>query len=587
MESLKKAAPERLLVVDDEPAVVEVMTEFLTEQGYQVRAETTAEDGVEALEAWQPDAVLTDINLPGQSGMALVRAAKDRDSEACVIVMTGQATTRTAIEALRHGAYDYIQKPFDLMELRQTIERGIRTRRLAEANRSLLEELRTANLALQRHEQELQAKVHLATWQMTTLFDLSKKMSRDLSLQFRLGFVVEKAAELTGGKKSLLFLKNEDGDFVASAAHGLESSRIAGISFRTGEGLSGLAARDQIAVRRMAQPELWEANGRPDPLASLAKESALIVPLVADTEVLGTLAVLDKSAGFQSADEHFLTLFAGSAAIAIHNSILHERTLELDRLKSEFVAVVSHEIRTPLTVIKGVLELLTDDRYWQVDDKQAQLLGMASANAERLLRLINDILDFSKLQSASLPMSFAPGCLSQIVRSATENLATLVSERGVQIVLEVSDELPVVLMDEHRVGQVVTNLLSNAIKFSPPAAQVTVTAKAHEREIVIQVSDQGEGIAPKDISKLFQKFTQLDTSSTRKAGGTGLGLAICKGIIDAHGGRIWVESETGKGSVFSFSLPLAGPPEPAEGAKLETATFVASLTAPIDSTASD
>jgi signal transduction histidine kinase len=252
-------------------------------------------------------------------------------------------------------------------------------------------------------------------------------------------------------------------------------------------------------------------------------------------------------------------LFAGSAAIALSNSILHERTLELDRLKSEFVAVVSHEIRTPLTVIKGVLELLTDDRHWQVDEKQGELLRMATANSERLLHLINDILDFSKLQSASLPMSFAPGLLPQVIRASAGNLSHLAGERGIQLGLEMPNDAPLVIMDEQRIGQVVTNLLSNALKFSPRGSTVTVTVKVEEQALHVSVKDEGEGIAPKDMSRLFQKFSQLDSSTTRKAGGTGLGLVITKGIVEAHGGRIWVESEIGLGSAFHFTLPLSGP----------------------------
>jgi signal transduction histidine kinase/DNA-binding response OmpR family regulator len=551
--------PVRLLVVDDEPAVIEVVLDFLTESGYEVRAVHSAEEGLGELARWHPDAVLTDINLPGQSGIELVRAVRGRDPEACVIVMTGQASTRTAIEALRHGAYDYVQKPFDLHELQQAIERGVRARRLAEANRALIGELKEANEALQRHERELQQRVQIATHQMSTLFDLSKSMAKDLSLQFRLAFVCEKSAELTGGRRSVLFLRSDGEDaYAARAAVGVEGARLQGLAFGPGETLGGVAVEHQVAIRR-AGAAIAEEGKADEPLRALAPESVLIVPLVADRVVLGAVVVLDKPGGFTQHDEDSLTLFAGSAAIALNNAILHERTLELDRLKSEFVAVVSHEIRTPLTVIKGVIELLADDRYWQVDDKQAQLLTMAQSNAERLLRLINDILDFSKLQSANLPMSFAAGHLAQVVEAAADNLQPLLEERGVRISVQLAPDLPLLILDEHRVGQVLLNLLSNAVKFSPKGATVTVAAAIAGDDVVVTVRDEGEGIAPKDLPRLFQKFSQLDSSSTRRAGGTGLGLAICKGIVEAHGGRIWVESEVGAGSTFHFALPLGGP----------------------------
>src|SRR5262249_4681809 len=198
-------------------------------------------------------------------------------------------------------------------------------------------------------------------------------------------------------------------------------------------------------------------------------------------------------------------------------------------------------------------------RHWQVDEKQGELLRMATANSERLLHLINDILDFSKLQAASLPMSFAPGILPQVIRSSASNLSHLAMERGIQLALEMPNDVPLVIMDEQRMGQVVTNLLSNALKFSPRGSTVTIAVKVSEASLHVWVRDEGEGIAPKDMSRLFQKFSQLDSSTTRKAGGTGLGLVITKGIIEAHGGRIWVESEIGQGSSFHFTLPLSGP----------------------------
>jgi signal transduction histidine kinase len=219
--------------------------------------------------------------------------------------------------------------------------------------------------------------------------------------------------------------------------------------------------------------------------------------------------------------------------------------------------VVSHEIRTPLTSIKGGVELLSDPRYFKNDEKQTKLLTIAHANTERLLVLINDILDFSKIESSSLRIQREPHPVGPVIATATENLKTLLSERHIDLRVLVAPDLPEVYIDPDRISQVLTNLLSNAIKFSPDSGRIEVSATALRGSVRIGVKDHGEGIAPGNMSKLFQKFSQIDPSATRKAGGTGLGLVISKGIVEQHGGSIWVDSTPGHGSTFYFTIPIA------------------------------
>jgi signal transduction histidine kinase/ActR/RegA family two-component response regulator len=554
--------PARILVVDDEPTIVEVVSQHLGSLGHQIVSVHTAEDAFDQLGRWRPDAVLTDLNLPGASGLEVVRAAKEKDAEVCVVVITGQATADTAIDALRHGAYDYVQKPFDLVDLERTLERGLEARWLAHTNRSLLEELK-------RHERELSRKVQLATWQMKTLFELSSRLSRDLNLDFRLQFVCEKSVELTAARSSVLFLRVEadEEEFAARASQGLQPLQWAPLRFQGSASLCGKAIAERVAIRRVGPGVTAAADGLDAAWTRLAAESILIVPLVTEQGVLGALVVLDKAGGFTQEDEDFLTLFAGSAAIALENAILYERTLELDRLKSEFVAVVSHEIRTPLTVIKGALEILGDDRLWTLDERQGRLLEGAQANCDRLLVLIRDILDFSKLDSNAMVMNFETASLSEVLRTAVGDLSPLLAQHDLELVQEIAADLPPVVLDEYRILQVVTNLVSNAIKFSTPGHRVHLRAETQDGSVVVHVRDEGEGIAPRDRKRLFKKFSQVDSSTTRKVGGTGLGLVICKAIVEAHGGAIWCESEIGSGSTFSFRLPVAGPGDAATGRK--------------------
>ncbi len=557
LSGVEGALPGRILVVDDEDAVADVFRDYLALMaGHEVETCSSGRAALLAFNEFAPEVVLTDLNLDrDMSGLDLMRALKVMNPDVPVILVTGQVSISSAVAALREGAYDYITKPCDLEELGQLLGRALASRRLTETNRNLMRELTVANDILSRHEAELRERIHVATWRMRTLFELSKDIARDLGFEFRSRVICEKARQITGAARSALFIAGEeDGRFCARAISGLEGE-LPVLSFAAGQGLNGVVTESQSPLRRAGA--ITEASLGLPALADGLPEGALVVPLVADARVVGTLTVLGKAGGFTQDDEDFLALFASSAAIALTNSLLFEQTLEIERLKSDFVAVVSHELRTPLAVVLGNLELLGDERFWTLNPQQSQFLKSATTNSHRLLLLINDILDFSKLENSSLPMTKSPNELSGVVKAAAENLTRLFEERELNLRLDLAQDLPLAEIDEQRIAQVLTNLISNAIKFSPAGAPVEVTVCQEGSAAVVRVRDHGDGIRREDIPRLFKKFSQLDSRSTRKVGGTGLGLAICKGIVEAHGGRIWAESEPGEGSTFAFTLPLA------------------------------
>ncbi len=230
---------------------------------------------------------------------------------------------------------------------------------------------------------------------------------------------------------------------------------------------------------------------------------------------------------------------------------------EVDRLKDEFVSIVSHELRTPLTSIRGSVQLVLDDPGSVPNAEHQQLLQIALNNCERLVRIINDILDISKMESGHLTLNPKPCQVADMVRQSIQVVEG--SARAAQVTIEarLPAVLPPVLVDPDRIVQALVNLLANAVKFAPPNSIVTVTAIASEQTVMVGVADQGEGIAPENLARLFQKFQQIDSSSSRRKGGTGLGLAITKTLVELHGGRIFVDSEPGKGTRFSFTLPAA------------------------------
>ena len=388
------------------------------------------------------------------------------------------------------------------------------------------------------------------------------EIGANLELQPRLVRIAETAARLVSARAAVIYLQSEEtGEFRGVAARGVVSPLLddGSAQFLAGDGWLGRVAAEQNAERQGGPDhDRFELPGLQGPVAS----EAVAVPMVQGRQAIGVLVVMDPPHGFTDDDVEFLRMFATQAAVQVRNSQLFEHTKVLDRLKSDFVAVVSHEIRTPLTSVKGAVELLADNRYFQNTEQQTKLLAIAHANAERLLLLINDILDFSKLESASLPMTIERQRLEPVVQQAAQNLRMLLEERRIKLEMSLPEQLPDALLDAHRITQVVTNLLSNAIKFSPPGGAVRIDASVVDRVLRVSVCDHGEGIAGKDLPKLFKKFQQIDSGSTRKVGGTGLGLVISKGIVEQHGGRMGVESSPGGGSTFWFTLPAA------EGAEL-------------------
>jgi PAS domain S-box-containing protein len=231
------------------------------------------------------------------------------------------------------------------------------------------------------------------------------------------------------------------------------------------------------------------------------------------------------------------------------------REKEIDRMKTEFISTVSHELRTPLTSIKGSLQLLLR-KGDGLGASQKNLLDICLRNTDRLVRLINDILDLTKIEAGKMAYRPEPWDLTKIVDAAVSGIQAMAHERKVTVEIMISPALPQVLCDFDRLTQVMINLLSNAVKFSPPESKIYLEATPEEEDQCVEVSirDQGPGIAPDDLNKLFKKFQRVGDITA--AGGTGLGLAICKAIIEEHGGSIWAESSIGQGSRFAFILPI-------------------------------
>lgn len=272
----------------------------------------------------------------------------------------------------------------------------------------------------------------------------------------------------------------------------------------------------------------------------------------------GRLRVLVENTNRFASGKELLAPMKGSDEIAHLDSVFHDMVQTVDeanKMKQQFVSVISHELRTPLMNLQGVMELLEDGLYGELNEAGLQQIATARISTQRVMTLINDLLSIDKLQSGMLDMLPREMLLSEVIESSAQTVRNLSMRKDITIDISAVEEIELIA-DPDRIIQVVTNLLSNAIKYSE--AKTTITVSTERREdagmMRVKVKDQGRGIPPESRDKIFERYVQVRESDSKV--GTGLGLAICKAIIVQHGGEIGVNSEVGEGSEFWFDLPL-------------------------------
>jgi len=293
--------------------------------------------------------------------------------------------------------------------------------------------------------------------------------------------------------------------------------------------------------------------------------SYLGVPFVMKDEVLGVLVLLTREEHEFTPDEiEFQSTLAGQVAMTIHKSRLYEQIKtqadELEKANKEicdFTAMIAHDLRSPLNQVLGVSELMTESVFGPVTEDQKKWLGKVTETARQLVNLVNDFLDVSKLEAGRIDLTIDDVDLEKLLDASLDNFHFLAGERGVVIRKNINDSVLRIQGDRRRLEQILSNLLSNALKFTPPDGVIEVGAASTDAEAKVWIKDTGVGIASDEIGKLFEKYKQTTSGKTSEHKGTGLGLVICKMIVEAHGGKIWAESEVGKGSTFTFTLPVS------------------------------
>jgi two-component system, NtrC family, sensor kinase len=453
------------------------------------------------------------------------------------------------------------------------IRRG-EVRPFSEAHISLLQTfadqavIAIENVRLFRELQQRTAQLTRSVQELHALGEVGRAVSSTLDLQTVLTTIVSRAVQLSGLDGGVVFEYEADTqEFVqrvATETGGALAEARRTTRIRKGEGVLGQTAitLEPVQVPDIIVPGAYAGRLR-GTLIEAGVRAILAVPIVREGQLIGCLGVTRNHPGeFPAETIELLRTFATQSALAIQNARLfreiEDKSAQIEgasRHKSEFLANMSHELRTPLNAIIGFSEVLVDRMFGELNEKQDEYLKDIFASGQHLLSLINDILDLSKIEAGRMELEVADFDL----RSAIDNALILVRERasrrGITLGHSVDERLGPIRGDERKVKQVLLNLLSNALKFTPEGGRIDVSAAEHDGVAEIAVTDTGVGIAPEDQEAVFEEFRQVG-SADKKVEGTGLGLALSRKFIELHGGRIWVKSQAGQGSTFTFTLPV-------------------------------
>jgi signal transduction histidine kinase/putative methionine-R-sulfoxide reductase with GAF domain len=427
--------------------------------------------------------------------------------------------------------------------------------------------------------QELEARTSelaRSVGELKALGEVGQAVSSTLDLQTVLSTIVGHAVQLSGTDSGVIYEYDEGGqEFHLRASHRMEEELVEAIRaapIRQGEGATGRATTTRAPVQvinLLEERELGATRLRPI-AARLGYRSVLAVPLLREERILGALTVWRKQAGsFSPEVVQLLQTFATQSALAIQNARLFReiedkgRQLEAaNRHKSEFLANVSHELRTPLNAIIGFSEVLGERLFGELNEKQAEYTEDILSSGRHLLSLINDILDLSKIEAGRMELEVTTFHMPDAIENALLLIRERASRHGIKLERIIDDRLGDFTGDERKVKQVLVNLLANAVKFTPEGGCIKVEARLGDSAVITSVTDTGVGIAREDHEAIFEEFRQVGSNYAQKREGTGLGLSLTRKFVEMHGGKIWVESELGKGSTFTFTLPINPHPFP-------------------------
>lgn len=572
-------AKETIVVVDDEAPARTAVARILRASGYTVHALPGGQEAIDFAMSQPFDVLLTDFRMPGGlDGLTTVRAVRRVNPQVVAIIMTGNNSIDLAIQSLNLGVHGFVVKPFTAYELLSTIERTIELQRLIRENIKMkaLVDVFEATKTLVTADNDPSRLPHLAA-------ELS--LCQTNSTEAVLLLSPESPVSHDPLELAAVVVQNPEGD----GPQAVDREQFENGHNATLAQIRSLAVRALDTGTSLFLIDNEEVDVDSNRMVPAQNHSCMVVvPMLAQGRRVGVLSIARRETEqtFSEVDLRTVAILAGQAAVAIDNTRLYRRLAriealrEADRLRSEFVSTVSHELRTPLTSIKGyATTLLRADVHWN-EQVGRDYLSIISEECDKLMQLIDNILEVSKIEAGALRIFPEPVQINEVATRAVQEARRRRPDAVIRLICPPTDEItPFVMADPQRIIQVLRNLLDNAMKYSPDIPQIEVrvsepyleensgeippaeegsVAPAPPRVVELAVQDRGLGIKQEDQARIFERFFRVDTGSARRSEGTGLGLAICHGIVEAHHGRIWVESAgLGKGTTFHFTLPVA------------------------------
>ena len=534
----------KILVVDDDDVDRMAVTRALKATGLEARVTEAenAEAALALLEKESFDCTLLDYRMPGSDGLEVVRRAREKGLLVPFIMLTGFGDEQTAVELMKAGAADYIPKSSLTAERLSLSLRGVLRVHQAEIDAS------KADIQLRRYAMQLRSVAHAA-------IEINATLSVDAMLQA----TTENARRILNARYAETRLTVD-----AQPSSGtLEAQQAMWRASAPDEGEQELtswadATRDEMPGITPEILAMLAANpdGPPPAIPGFQLPNTVSADLSGrDGKNLGTIQLWDKkdNAEFDEADEAILTQLAQLASVALENARLFRAAQDATRARDDLVAIVSHDLRNPVHTIHMAASFLLETA--PPDDRRVQArrqLEVIQRSATRANRLIQDLLDVARIQAGGLAVEPIPVDVRSLLNEAAESATPLASAAQLTVLCNAPETSVAVASDRERVLQVFANLIGNAIKFTPKGGQIRILACQENDAVRFTIADSGPGIPPEHLDHVFDRYWQA--KSTAKLG-AGLGLSIAKGIVEAHGGRIWVESPPGSGAEFNFTLP--------------------------------